>query len=576
MDAARVAGVLDEMGTLLELRGENPFRCRAYHNAAQAVLGVGPDLAEWLDDGRLAAVPGLGPAMLDKVAQLVTTGRLAEHETLREATPPGLAALLRVPGLGPKKIQILRTALNIAGPADLRAAAEAGKVAPIKGFGPKTQAIVLEGLAFLEAQGDRILQSTARRLAGPLLEALIAHPATIRAQVAGSLRRRAETIGDLDFVFASADVPAVLAGLATRPEVVKILGHGETKLSVRLAIGGVQCDFRGVADDQYAAALHYFTGSKEHNIALRRRAQARGLKLSEYGLEGDGGPVACPSEEALFAALGLAYIPPELREGVGPLAAAEAGPLPLLIERGDLSGTFHCHTDWSDGAETLEGMAEAARSRGLAYLGIADHSRTAAYAGGLSVERLAQQWEAIDALNARLGPGFRLYKGTECDILADGTLDFPDEVLAGCDYVVASVHSHFRQGREAMTRRLVAAVSNPRVTMLGHPTGRLLLTREGYDFDLEAILVAAAAAGTAIEINANPHRLDLEPSACRRAKALGIPIAINPDAHAAGGIDDLDYGIGVARRAALGPSDVLNAGPPDEVRGRLERMRARV
>jgi DNA polymerase (family 10) len=308
---------------------------------------------------------------------------------------------------------------------------------------------------------------------------------------------------------------------------------------------------------------------------MRRRAIERGLKLSEYGLEGEDRSIPCRTEEELFAALGLSFIPPELREDVGEFALAEAGPMPRLVELPDLRGTFHCHTDWSDGGATLEEMVEAARIAGLSYLGIADHSRSAGYAGGLSIDRVRRQWEAIDALNARLGDSFRVFKGTESDILPDGSLDYPDEILSGFDYVVASVHSGFGMDRSAMTDRIVKAVRNPRVTMLGHPTGRLLLARDGYAVDLDAVIEAAAESGTMIEINANPHRLDLDSTHCRKARALGIAIAINPDAHSTAGLSDLDYGIGVARRAGLGASEIFNSAPRSEVTMSLDSRRSR-
>jgi len=574
METARIARILAEMGTLLEVRGENAFRVRAYHNAAQALKGLPSDLSEMLADGSLAEVPGIGGTMLAKITQLATTGHLPSFEDLKRDTPPGLIALLRVPGLGPKKIKLLHDELKIDSLADLRSAGESGRIAKLKGFGGKTEAKILEGIEFLESVGDRILQSTARRLIGPIFEAVRKSPGVIRAEVCGSLRRRAETIGDLDVLFSSAGPGPVLDHFVKLPDVAKVLAHGPSKASVRLA-DGVQCDLRGVADDQFPFALHYFTGSKAHNIAMRRRAIERGLKLSEYGLEGPDGPIACATEADLFAALGLAFIPPELREDTGEFERAEAGPLPRLVERADLTGTFHCHSDWSDGGATLAEMAAAARAAGLSYLGIADHSKSAGYAGGLSVERVRRQWEAIDALNAGFGPSFRLFKGTECDILADGSLDFPDDLLAGFDYVVASVHSGFGMDRDAMTGRIVRAALNPRVTMLGHPTGRLLLARDGYAVDLDAVIRAAAEAGTMIEINANPHRLDLDTTHARKAAALGIPIAINPDAHATGGFADLDYGVGVARRAGLGPAAIFNAGPPDDVAGALAERRLR-
>lgn len=559
MRTARVAQVLEEMGTLLEVRGENPFRCRAYHNAAQALRGLPDDLAEMIAQGTLKDVPGIGEAILQKIVTLVTTGSLPAFDALKASTPPGLVALLRVPGLGPKKIQLLHEELKINSLADLRRAAESGKVAPLKGFGAKTEARIRDGIAFLEKAGDRILQSTARKLAEPLAAAIRSAPGVIRAEVCGSIRRRADTIGDIDVVFA-ADAPGeVLAAFAHRPEVEEILSLGETRASVRVT-GGVQCDVRGVADDQYPFAVNYFTGSRDHSIALRRRAIAYGYKLSEYALEGPDGPIPCKDEAELYRALGLAFIPPELRLGMDEIERAEAGPFPRLIELGDLQGTFHCHTDWSDGTATLEQMAEAARSMGLKYLGIADHSRSAAYAGGLSIERVHQQWAAIDALNARYGHHFRLLKGTECDILADGSLDYPDDLLAGFDYVVASVHSGFQMGLEAMTARIVRAVRHPLVTMLGHPSGRLLLARDAYAVDLDAVIAAAAESGSMIEINASPYRLDLDWEHCRKAKAAGVKLAINPDAHSTSGLADLDYGVGVARRAGLQAEDVVNTG----------------
>jgi DNA polymerase (family 10) len=557
METANIARIIDEMGTLLELRGENPFRVRAYHTAAQALVNLPGDLPELIADGRLKEVPGIGETMYAKIAQLATTGQLPSYDELRRSTPPGLVALLRIPGLGPKKIKALHQTLKIESLADLRAAGLAGQIAGLKGFGAKTEAKILEGIAFVEKVGDRILQHHASRLVLPILTAVRNHPQVIRAEVCGSLRRRAETIGDLDVLFSSPQPPAVLEAFVDLPQVATVLAHGPTKASVRLA-DGVQCDLRGVDDAQFPFALHYFTGSKAHNIAMRRRALARGLSLNEYALSGPDGSVPCVDESALFAALGLAFIPPELREDAGEFEAAEAGRLPTLIDRADLTGTFHCHTDYSDGAATLAEMAAAAQTRGMQYLGIADHSRSAAYAGGLSIERVRDQWREIDALNKTFSGEFRLFKGTECDILADGSLDYPDDLLDGFDYVVASVHSLFGLPRDEMTKRLIAAVSHPRVTMLGHPTGRLLLARDGYAVDLDAVIDAAAAAGTMIEINASPHRLDLDATHCRRARQKGVTIVINPDAHSVGGLDDLEYGISVARRAWLTRADVLN------------------
>jgi len=575
METARIAQILDEMGTLLEVRGENPFRCRAYHSVAQTLKGLPSDLSEMIENGELAATAGIGETMFSKIIQLATTGHLPAYEDLRKSTPPGLVALLRIPGLGPKKIKVLHDELKIESLADLRAAGEANQIAKLKGFGAKTEQRILEGITFVESVGDRILQSQARRLIAPIFKAIADHPNVIRAEVCGSLRRRADTIGDLDILFSSKEPAPVLEHFVNLPEVATVLAHGPTKASVRLA-DGVQCDLRGVEESQFPFASHYFTGSKAHNIAMRRRAIARGYSLNEYALSGPDGPVPCATEAELFKALGLHDIPPELREDTGEIELAEKGPIPALVELGDLKGTFHCHTDWSDGAATLQEMAEATRALGLSYLGIADHSRSAGYAGGLSIERVKAQWEAIDQLNASFGGAFHVFKGTECDILGDGSLDYPDEILEGFDYVVASVHSIFGMSREEMTARIVRAVSHPLVTMLGHATGRLLLARDAYAVDVDAVIDAAAKTGTMIEINASPHRLDLDDSACRRARAKGVMIVINPDAHSTGGLTDLHYGIGVARRAGLVSAEVFNTRSTDEVkRALLERKAAK-
>jgi DNA polymerase (family 10) len=557
METARIAQIIDEMGTLLEIKGENPFRCRAYHTAAQSLSHLPADLREMIADGSLKQVPGIGETMYSKIVQLATTGQLPAFDDLKRSMPQGLVALMRIPGLGPKKIKVLYDELKIDSLADLRAAGESGRIARMKGFGEKTQTNILAGISFVEKSSERILQSTARRLVAPIVEQLKNHSDVIRIEVCGSLRRRAETIGDLDVLISSEKVPAVLEAFVKLPQVAAVLAHGPTKASVRLA-DGVQCDLRGVEDAQFPFALHYFTGSKAHNIAMRKRAIARGLSLNEYALSSEKGSVPCQTEDDVFKALGLIEIPPELREDHGEIEAALAGRLPDLLTDDDLTGTFHCHTDWSDGSDTLAEMAQAARGRGMAYLGIADHSRSAAYAGGLSIERVRQQWSAIDELNRSFDGNFHVFKGTECDILPDGSLDYPDDLLEGFDYVVASIHSNFGLSREAMTRRLVRAAANPRVTMLGHPTGRLLLARDGYDVDLDAVIDAAAAAGTLIEINANPHRLDLDAEHCRRARQKGVTIVINPDAHSTGGLDDLLFGVTVARRGWLTKADVWN------------------
>lgn len=573
MQTEQIADVLDDMGSLLEIKGENPFRCRAYHTAADALRGITGNLPDLISDGTLKEIPGIGSAMLTKIAQLATSGQCNEFEALKQEIPSGLLDLLRVPGLGAKKIKALRESLKISGVADVRKAAQAGQISSLKGFGAKTEAKILEGLDFLDTAGNRMLQSTARRLVAPLFEAVSNHPDAIRTSICGSLRRCAETIGDLD-ILVSTDRPAeLLNDMAALPQVVAIIAHGDTKLSVRLS-QGAQCDIRAVSDSQFPFALNYFTGSKAHNIVMRKRAIARGLKLSEYGLvHEDGTAVACQDETMIYETLGLSYIPPEMREDSGEFTLAESGKMPNLIQLTDLTGTFHCHTDWSDGANTLEQMAQAAMDHGWQYLGIADHSRSAAYAGGLSIQRVHQQWEAIDRLNESFDGKFRIFKGIECDILADGRMDYPDEILAGFDYVVASIHSSFGQDREAQTNRLIRAVENPYVTMLGHPTGRLLLSRAGYQVDLAAVIEACSRTQTMIEINASPYRLDLDTPHSRLAVEQGVMLSINPDAHSTSGLDDVFYGVGVARRAGASAKSVLNTGTLVHILSLLNRKR---
>jgi DNA polymerase (family 10) len=564
MDKNEVAAVLDEIGTLLELQGENAFRCNAYHNAARAIQQMETDLAAVVADGKLTEIPGIGETLRDKITVLVTTGRLPFHDDLRKKTPPGLVAMLRLPGIGPKKVKALHDQLGLDTLDKLKAACEAGEVARLRGFGAKTQEKILEGLAFLDQMGDRVRLDQVLPLAATLLSALRGLPGVQRIELCGSLRRRRETIRDIDLLISAAHAAPIMEAFVHLPQVIQVTGHGDTKSSVVVAATGtdakrvvINADLRVVRDEQFPFALHYFTGSKDHNIAMRARAQHYGLKLNEYELAGPKRSVKCKDEADIFRALELDYIPPELREHTGELEAAAQHHLPTLLERGDLRGTFHCHTTWSDGANSLEEMAAAARRLGLKYLGIADHSQSLTVANGLSVERVGKQQAQIDALNGKL-TGMKLFKGTECDILADGSLDYDDDVLASFDYVVASVHTHFNQTEEEMTARIVRALEHPRVTMLGHATGRLLLRREGYKVNLEAVLQAAARHGKMVEINAHPMRLDLDWIYCKRAHALGVKLVINPDAHNTGDLEYLDYGVHVARRGWLTKDDVFN------------------
>ena len=582
MHKEEVAAALEEIGTLLELQGENAFRCQAYRNAARAIEQIDGDLGQLVAAGKLTEVRGVGETLRDKITTLVNTGKLPFLDDLRAKTPAGLLQMLRVGGLGPKKVKALHDQLGVDDLDKLKAACEAGRVAALKGFGEKTQQKILEGVEFLKTTADRVRIDQAEAIALSLLDAVRAAPGVRRAEACGSLRRRKETIKDIDILAVADDAGPVMDRFVGLPGVAQVLGRGDTKASVTIGAGSdgnrfvVQADLRVVSEAQFPFALHYFTGSKEHNIEVRRRAQARGLKLNEYELVGPDRRVACRDEADLFKALDLAYIPPELRENHGEIEAAEKGEIPLLVETDDIAGVFHCHTTDSDGADTLEGMAKAARALGLKYLGLADHSQSLTVANGLSPERARSQQEAIDALNKRL-KGIRLFKGTECDILADGRLDYDDDLLATFDYVVASVHSHFKQSREEMTDRIIRAIRNPAVTMLGHATGRLLLRRDGYPVDLEAVLQAAAEAGVMVEINAHPVRLDLDWIHCKRAKALGVPIVINPDAHSTHELGLYRFGVDVARRGWLTKEDVFNTRPTADVAEALaERKRRRL
>jgi DNA polymerase (family 10) len=579
MDKERVAAALDEIGTLLELQGENSFKCNAYHNAARVIEQLETDLGDVVAQGKLGEIPHIGERLAPKITTLVTTGSLPYLDDLRAKTPPGLLQMMRVQGLGPKKVNALYDQLKIDDLEKLRRSCEVGLVAKLKGFGEKTQQKILDGLDFLSAMGDRKRIDQALPLALALLDGLRAAPGVIHMELGGSLRRRKETINDIDILISSIDAAPIMERFIKLPQVVQVTNHGDTKSSI-IATNGLSgdakivmnADLRVVSDEQFPFALHYFTGSKDHNIAIRARAQTFGLKLNEYELAGEGRSVKCKDEADVFKALGLAYIPPELRENTGEIEAAETKKLPHLVEADDIQGVFHCHTTASDGHNTLEEMAHAAKELGLSYLGIGDHSQSLTVANGLSVARVREQQKAIDALNKQL-KGFKLFKGTECDILPDGSLDFNDDLLATFDYVVASVHTHFNQPRDQMTARIVQALKNPYVTMLGHSTGRLLLRRDGYPVDLEAVIQTAARENKMIEINAHPMRLDLDWVHCKRARALGVKLVINPDAHSSHEVAYYRYGVDVARRGWLSKHDVFNTMSAAQVTKELEKRK---
>jgi DNA polymerase (family 10) len=573
-----IADVLTEIGTLLELKGENPFKTRAYQTGARALEAIEEaELTRLIVEEKLGTIKGFGEALVQKITELHTTGKLEYFEKLKASIEPGLVELLQIPGLGPKKIKALHDKLGVASIVALTEACREGKVAALDGFGEKTQEKILAGIKNREAYGRRHQWWDAWEIAQPIVAGLRALPQVKRAEAAGSLRRGMETIGDLDFLVAATEVAPVMAWFIALPGVKEVTAQGETKASVRFE-SGLQADLRIVPDEQFVFALHHFTGSKDHNVQMRQRALARGLSMSEWGLVPDAGAgtakekaenpalrTDAKTEVELFQALGLHFIPPELREGLGEIEAAEKGELPRLVELSDLRGVWHNHTTASDGRNTLAEMTAAAEALGWEYLGIADHSKASFQANGLSEERLLKQVEEIRALNASNKFKTHVFAGTECDILPDGTLDFDDALLAQLDYTVVSVHNVFTQDEATMTARIIRAIEHPRTTMLGHLTGRLLLRREGYRVDVAKVVDAAIANKVIIELNASPWRLDLDWRHWRRAAERGLLCAINPDAHETAGLAHVRAGINSARKGWLTKESVLNTRSLPEV-----------
>jgi DNA polymerase (family 10) len=571
MDQKEVSRILEEIGVLLEIKGENPFKTNAYHAAARTVEALEGDLREKVRDGSLKDQKGIGKALFEKIAELVTTGHLAYYEDLKRTLPEGLLEMIRIPGLGPKKAKNLFDHLGIASVGELEYACLENRLLELPGFGKRSQDKILEGIRYLKTTRGLHLFSKAQEAAERLTAALGKIPGIVRVAVGGSLRRKKEIIRDIDLVASATDPSAVMASFVSFPEVQSVIAHGETKSTILLQ-SGIQADLRVVSDEEFPFALHHMTGSKEHHTALRGRAKDLGLKINEYGLFQGEERVPCRDEADIYARLGLSEIPPELREDMGEIEAAERGPLPALITRKEIRGIFHVHTLFSDGNASVREMVLAARSLGYEYIGISDHSRSAHYAHGLSEERIREQHGEIDLLREEIS-GITILKGIESDILADGALDYPDEVLADFDFVIGSVHSRFQMTEEEMTERLLRAVANPYLTILGHPTGRLLLSREGYAVDLKRVIDEAARRRVVIELNANPFRLDLDWRLCRYVKERGVKVSINPDAHRPEGLSDTTYGVGIARKGWLTANDVLNTLPIQEIREYLKAKR---
>ena len=572
MDKKAVAQVLEQIAAFLELKTENPFRIRAFRTAARALAGFSGDLRQSIEDGTLASTKGIGPATLQIATELVNTGRATMLDELREQIPAGLVEMLEISGLGVAKIRQIHQVLGIDSLPELEAAAHDGRLAKLPRFGPRTSENILKAIAFLrQASSFRLLHHAADEAEG-LRAALERLPGVRSAVVAGDVRRRSEVVKDLIFVLVAESSPAELfKKLSTLPGVQEYAGQDERRLTLRFA-GGSSAQIVATTPVNAGTVLVQATGSEEHLKELTAHAREKGFALNGAALWRGSEFVPTPDETTFYEALGLSLVPPELREGTGEVAAAAQKQLPRLLEPQDLKGFLHCHTSYSDGSATVEELALACQAAGYEYVGITDHSQAAAYAGGLRPDDLVRQAEEIDEVNTRLN-GFRVLKGIEADILQDGKVDYDEKVLERLDFVIASIHSRFNMGEREMTARILAAMDNPFLTIIGHPTGRLLLSRDPYPIDLDAVIEKAAATGVALEINADPHRLDLDWRVLRRARDSGVAISIGADAHNVAGLGYVEFGVGMARKGWLGRDDILNAKPVDEFVGFARRRR---
>jgi DNA polymerase (family X) len=580
----QVAEILNEIAMLLELKGENPFKSRAYSNAARSVQGLNIPL-EKAFAADAEPVKGVGDSIREKIVEMLAAGKLAYYEELKASIPPGLVMMLGIPGLGPKKIKALHDKLGIDTIEQLENACHEGKVAELAGFGEKTQTNICAGINFRRQYADRHLLADALAVAEPILENLRAHPDVIRCSTAGSLRRFKEIIGDIDFLVSSKNPQAIIEFFTQQEGIISTSAKGDTKASVVLT-GGIQADLRVVSDSEFPYALMYFTGSKEHNIVMRQRAIQRGWRLNEYGLfKSDVETrdpkllIQCKTEDEVFEKLGLTFVAPELREDQGEFAAAEKGDLPRLLEWTDLKGSLHNHTTWSDGRCTIEETTEHMQELGLEYWAITDHSKSSFQANGLDAAKVRQQIVEIAKVNKKLAHDkarFHLFTGSEVDILTDGKLDFEDDLLAELDVVVASIHQSFQQSEAEMTKRILRAVENPYVHIIGHMTGRLLLERDAYKVNQHAIIDACAETGTWIELNANPHRFDMDWRLWHYAKDKGVRCVINCDAHHNSNVGYLRLGAGIARKGWLEKSDVINTLPYAALATELKKKRAKL
>lgn len=572
MNNRELADIFTLIADLLEIKGEIVYKTLAYRKAADSLMSLGRDAKEYWKEGKLQDIPGVGKAIAEKIDELLRTGELEFLQKLEAEVPPGLADWLPVPGLGPKKIALIWKELGITKLTELEEAAKAGKLRDLPGMGEKSEAQIIEGIESLARRSGRIPLGRAWPLAQEIIETLKEVEGVVQAEPAGSLRRMRSTVGDLDILVASGNPEPVMDVFTTLPGVLRVLGRGDTKASIEFT-DGLRAQLWVHPPQEFGTALVYATGSKDHNVRLREMALDKELSLSDHSfLKMDGsGEIFCATEEEVYEVLGLPWIPPELREDRGEIQAAKAGKLPDLIELEDIRADLQVHSTWSDGKLSMLEMAKAEAERSKKVVAFTDHSVSLGVTGGLSIERHAEQQKEIETVQKELGDTIRILHATEVEIKADGSLDYPDEFLASLDLVVASLHTGLRQPREKVTERLLNAIRNPHVDIIGHPTGRLIPEREGADLDMDAVLAAAAESGVALEINAHPSRLDLEDVYARRAKEMGIPISINTDAHSEGDLDMLFYGIATARRAWLSAEDVINTWPTEKLLGWLKK-----
>lgn len=574
MKNQEIADIFNEIADILEIKGENPFRIRAYRRASQNIEGLTKDVSE-LSREELLKIPGIGQDLASKIEEYLTTGKIKSHEDLKKEVPEGFAALLSVPSLGPKTAKLLYERLKIKNIDELEKLAREHKLIGLPGIKEKTEENILRGIEMLKRGKERQPLGRVLPIASDILEHLKKNAPVKKMSIAGSLRRMKDTVKDIDILATSTSPQDVMKAFVHLPHVKEVLMHGPTKSSI-ITHEGLQVDLRVVEDESFGAALAYFTGSKEHNIRLREMAVKKGLKINEYGIfrEKDNRKLGGKDEDDVYKILGLPYVPPELREDAGEVEAAQNNSLPELIELKDIKGDLHVHTRWSDGSHTFEELIAAAKDKGYGYIAITDHSKGLGVARGLNEEKVMEEKKDVDAINKKL-KGFRLLMGIEVDIRSDGRMDLSDEVLAKMDIVVASIHSGFRQSREQLTKRLVSAMKNPYVSIIAHPTGRLIGERDPYEIDIDHILKTAAETGTALEINAYPLRLDLSDIYVKKAKELGVKFAISTDAHLISQLDYMSYGISIAKRGWLGEKDVLNTLGYEQLMRELLKKRAK-